>query len=343
MTGRENMRRTIEFASPAYIPNILSVDFSFIRDQNTADTEQVKALLDRLPRDVCSMGVWINQQESRGSVTRKHDEWGTDWIDDGHGMVTCGYPLADGFELPDGYSFPAPSRPDRFRKADALLATDPPQYRLGTVWFTLFERLWMLRGIENLLTDPYLFPDAFMQLKSRVVEINLALIDLWCRRDIDGVYFSDDWGGQSSLLISPADFRRYYADDYRRMFRKVRDAGKHVWLHSCGNVTDLIPDFIDLGVNVLNPVQPQAMDIRRLARDFGGRICFNGGLDVQQTLIRGPSEAIRQELQTLIDLFGRYAGGYIVNTSHSIMPETPLCHVAALLQAYLDMSGYAEI
>jgi uroporphyrinogen decarboxylase len=92
-------------------------------------------------------------------------------------------------------------------------------------------------------------------------------------------------------------------------------------------------------VNVLNPVQPQAMDIHRLARDFGGRICFNGGLDVQRTLIQGPEEAIRCELKTLIDLFGRYDGGYIINTSHSIMPETPLNHVAVLLQAYLTLCG----
>lgn len=340
MNGRENLRRTIDFDSPAYIPHALSVDFAFIRDKDEQAARQVQDLLRQLPRDLYSMGVWINRQETRDGVTRKRDEWGTDWIDEGHGMVTCGYPLVDGYEWMDKHPFPDPARPDRFQKADVVLAEDPPQYRLGTVWFTLFERLWMLRGMENLLTDPHLCPDAFMRLKSRVVEINLALIDAWCSRDVDGIYFSDDWGGQSTLLISPADFRRFYAAEYRRMFRKVRDAGKHVWLHSCGNITDLIPDFIDLGVNVLNPVQPQAMDVRRLARDFGGRICFNGGLDVQRTLIQGPEAAIRDELKTLVDLFGRFNGGYIVNTSHSIMPETPLRHVAVLLQTYLALCGF---
>lgn len=341
MTGRENIKRAIDFGSPEYIPNDMYVNFDYVRDKNEDDTKRINELLTRFPEDLVGfMWVWIDKWEKTDGVTYKHDEWGTEWIDDGNGLVTCGYPLEDGYEkLEVDYTFPDPSNLTRFARADKIIAEKPDLYKNGTVWFTLFERLWMLRNMENLFVDPYLNPGDFLRLKGKIMEINLAVLDEWCKRDIDGVYFSDDWGGQNAMLISPADFRRFYYEDYKKMFRKVRDAGKHVWLHSCGNVMDIIPDFIDLGVNVLNPIQPQAMDVFRLAREFGGKICFNGGIDVQNTMIHGTPDDIRRELHTLIDLFGKYNGGYIVNTSHSIMPETPLKNVRVLFEEYLKVIG----
>lgn len=340
MTGRENFRRAIEFGSPDYVPNDMYVDFGYVSDKDAAETARIKELLSRFPDDLAGfIWVWLDQWEKKNGVTCKHDEWGTEWIDDGNGLVTCGYPLEVGYEKMDGHAFPDPGNLARFARADKIIAEKPGHYKNGTVWFTLFERLWMMRNMENLFMDPYVYPSEFMKLKARIMEINMAVLDEWCRRDIDAVYFSDDWGGQNALLISPDDFRRYYYSDYKRLFRKVRDAGKHVWLHSCGNVTAIIPDFIDLGVNVLNPVQPQAMDVRMLAREFGGKICFNGGIDVQGTMIRGGAEDIRRELRMLVDLFGKYDGGYIVNTSHSIMPETPLRNVAVLFEEYLRLIG----
>jgi uroporphyrinogen decarboxylase len=340
MTGKENFRRAIEFRGPGYLPSDMYADLNYILDKDPAKQERVRALQKRFPDDLIGfMWCWIDRWEKREGVTLKHDEWGTEWIDDGKGLVTCGYPLEEGYRKLDNYSFPDPSDLSRFKRADELIASRPDHYIVGTVWFTLWERLWMLRGMENMFMDPFDHPDEFVWLKGKVMEINMAILDEWLKRDIDAVYFSDDWGGQKSLLISPEQWRRQYKDDYRRMFRKVRDAGKHVWLHSCGNVTDIIPDLIDLGVNVLNPVQPQAMDVERLAREFGGRVCFNGGVDVQRTMIRGRPEDVRAELFRLNDLFGRYDGGYIANTSHSIMPETPLDNVIALFEAYLELAG----
>ena len=120
------------------------------------------------------------------------------------------------------------------------------------------------------------------------------------------------------------------------MFKRVRDGGAHVWMHLCGNVTDIIPDLIEIGLNVLNPVQPQAMDVRELSRRFGGKVCFNGGIDVQGTLIRGTPDDVKREVHTLVDLFGRFQGGYIAGSSHSIMPETPLNNVLAMYQALAE-------
>lgn len=194
----------------------------------------------------------------------------------------------------------------------------------------------MLRGFENMLMDPYQNNLEFCRLRDTVVEFNLGMIDQWVDRDVNGVFFSDDWGSQRGLLMNPDDWRRYYKPAYKIMFDRVRASGANVWMHLCGNVTAILPDLIDIGLSVLNPVQPQAMDVRRLSREFGGKICFNGGVDVQGTMIQGTPNDVRREVHELVDLFGRFDGGYIGGTSHSVMPETPLDNVIAMYEAFLE-------
>jgi uroporphyrinogen decarboxylase len=194
----------------------------------------------------------------------------------------------------------------------------------------------MLRGFENMLVDPYLDENNFRRLRDRVVEYNLAIIDQWLKRRVHALYFSDDWGSQKGLLMDPEDWRKHYKPSYRRVFDRVRSAGAHVWMHLCGNITAILPDLVDIGLDVLNPVQPQAMDVHLLAREYGGKVCFYGGVDVQGTLIRGSPGDVKREVHGLVDLFGRFGGGYIGGTSHSVMPETPLENVVALYEAFLE-------
>jgi len=104
----------------------------------------------------------------------------------------------------------------------------------------------------------------------------------------------------------------------------------------CPNIIAILPDLIDIGLNVLNPVQPQAMDVAYLAREFGGKVCFYGGVDVQGTLIGGTPADVKNEVHRLVSLFGRFNGGYLGGTSHSIMPETPLDNVIALYEAFAE-------
>ena len=141
-------------------------------------------------------------------------------------------------------------------------------------------------------------------------------------------------------MMRPDDWRKFYKPCYKRMFQPLRDNGIHVWLHTCGNVSAIIPDLIEVGVNVLNPVQPQAMDVNWLSREFGGKVCFCGGIDVQGTLVRGTPEDVRAEVRKTVDLFGRFNGGYIGATSHTVMPETPLDNVIALYEAFLECTGW---
>ena len=339
MSGIETYTRAIQFEGPGYLPCTLGVNLEWLYDRDEAKQGRIRELQDRFPNDVLGgLNVARNavEPETEGGVTRWTDEWGTGWEDDGHGAKTERYPLIAGHDALDRYPFPDPPMPGRFEAADSTLKGRGDRYVRASVWFTLFERLWMLRGFENMLMDPYLNARDFCLLRDRVVEYNLAVIDQWLERGVDAIFFSDDWGCQRGLLVNPDDWRRFYKPSYKRMFDRVRAGGAHVWMHLCGDIRAILPDLVDIGLNVLNPVQPQAMDVEQLSQEFGGKVCFNGGVDVQGTMIHGSTADVAREVHQLVDLFGRFNGGYIGGTSHSVMPETPLDNVIAMYSAFLE-------
>ena len=341
MTGRDNFKRAIEFKGPEYLPVTLEWEYQNVREKDEIKLNKVQELRNRLPKDIVEF--WCS--EIRSNITLEEgvehwiDEWGVAWADNGTGGRVVSHPLVGGYELLDSYRFPDPNMHAIVHKQyieDHIKISDGC-YRLATIWFTLFERMWSLRGFNDMLMDPYLAPDNFFRLQGKVMEFNLAKVDEWLKRGVDGIFFSDDWGSQRGLLMNPDDWRKFYKPAYKKMFERVRAGGAHVWMHLCGDITAILPDLIEIGLNVLNPVQPQAMDVRYLSREFGGKVCFNGGVDVQGTVAKGTPEEIRREVCELAELFGRFSGGYIGATSHVIMPETPLDNVIALYEAFLEI------
>jgi uroporphyrinogen decarboxylase-like protein len=344
ISGVGNFSKAIEFESPEYLPSTLWVSQDWLYDKDESKHERIRELQSQF-RDDMLRGLNVargTEKELRDGVARWKDEWGTGWEDDGHGGKTETYPLMGGYDSLDEYTFPDPYLQGRFAVADNMLLKRPGRYVRASVWFTLFERLWMLRGFENMLMDPYVNEHDFCLLRDKVVDYNLAIIDQWLERGVNAIFFSDDWGSQRGLLMNPDDWRKFYKPSYKRMFDRVRSGGAHVWMHLCGNIAAILPDLLDIGLNVLNPVQPQAMDVKKLSREFGGKLCFNGGVDVQGTLIHGSTEDVKQDVHQLVDLFGRSSGGYIGGTSHSVMPETPLDNVIAMYETFLEYQNRAQ-
>ena len=335
--GKEHFTRAIDFKRPEYCPSLIGVNFNFLYEKDKRKQEMIISLLDRIGNnEIVSMRCWKDKRWTENGVNYWENEWGTRRVDTGVGFHPQYFPMGEGYEYIDRVNFPDASDETRFMEADRILQNRNGRYMIGKVGHTLFERLWMLRGFDNMLMDPYVDEENFLILKQRVMDVNLAMIDKWLDRDVDGISFSDDWGHQRDLLINPQDWRKYYKNDYINMFSRIHRAGKHVWMHLCGNIIAILPDLIEIGLNVLNPVQPQAMDVNYLAKEFGGKVCFNGGIDVQGTMIKGSPKDVKNEVMHLIEIFGCYNGGYIINTSHTIMPETPLDNVIALLEAILE-------
>lgn len=337
ISGKENLRRAIEFNGPEHLPVHIDVYFDWLLEKDEAKRDRIRELIQGIPEDMIVRGYHAPVDISTVDGIRSwKDEWDVGWVDDGHGARAVSHPLEDGYNLLDGYSFPEAGTDSWFDRARGHFAEDPEKFCVGTVWFTLFERLWMLRGFNNMLMDPYIYEKDFAYLRDKIVDFSIGQIDVWGRSNADAVYFSDDWGSQRCLLMNPDDWRKFYLPSYRKLFRRIRDNGMKVFMHLCGNVTEIIPDLIDIGLNVLNPIQPQAMDVRELSERFGGRICFYGGIDVQGTMVSGSPDDVKDEIRNLVNLFGGFNGGYICSTSHSIMPETPLDNIIAMFEALGD-------
>jgi len=160
---------------------------------------------------------------------------------------------------------------------------------------------------------------------------------------LDIFYMADDYGMQDRMLLSPSCWRHLFKPIVRRFMDWAHNLGLHTMLHSCGSIRPIIPDLIDCGLEILDPVQPLAagMNPLELKREFGGDLCFHGGVDTQQLLPRGTPEQIRDEVRRLVEVMGE-DGGYILCPAHQVQADVPAENVLAV---FLDpeSSGPIEI
>jgi uroporphyrinogen decarboxylase len=202
-----------------------------------------------------------------------------------------------------------------------------------------FEISWFLRGLDGFLTDLALEPGRACGLMDRVQE---RLVERLTRvldaggEAIHMVEYNDDVGGQGGLVMSPAMWREYLKPRIARVFDLIRSRGKVVRYHSCGSIRAIIPDLIDIGLQVLNPIQPlaTAMDPLELKREFGHALTLHGGIDVQQLLPCGSVREVREHVARLRDVLAE-DGGWIACSSHAMQPDTPPENVVALYETLL--------
>jgi uroporphyrinogen decarboxylase len=198
------------------------------------------------------------------------------------------------------------------------------------IGFSLYERAWTLRGIENLMMDFLEHPDFVHDLFGAIADYNIAQIEKALTYDIDAVYFGDDWGQQRGLQMGYRIWREFIYPVLERMYGVVRTAGKFVMIHSCGDVDELFDDLIAAGVNCFNPFQPEVMDVYSLLPRYRGRLAFHGGLSTQRTLPRGTVEDVRAETRLLLEV-GR-DGGYIFAPAHDVEGDVPLENMLAMIE-----------
>lgn len=266
------------------------------------------------------------------------DEWGTRWghAEGGVGATSTGYPLADWSQLDDylAHRFPDPRAPGRLDPAAAAIREHGrSRYCMGVNVLTIFERLHNLRGMQEVLMDLYTNEAEIRRLLERMTEYHLELIRYWAEIGADAMFLGDDWGSQRSMLISAPMWRRLFRPHYARLFDETHRCGMDVIYHSCGNVMDIIPDLIDIGADVLDPIQPVAMDAREIARRFGGKIAFYGGINTQELARYTPQQA-KDEVRRLIDTLGKpFGNAYMIGPANVLTPEVPLANIVALCEA----------
>ena len=201
-----------------------------------------------------------------------------------------------------------------------------------------------LRGIAKILEDLVLEPEIAEYIFARIAEFYLQ----YARRtleaaggDIDIFFTGDDFGTQNGPFMSPEMWRRFLRDGFKAFIDLGHSYGCKVAHHSCGAIKPLIPDLIDCGLDILNPLQPEArdMDHAELKRRFGDRLCFHGAISIQRTLPFGTAEDVREEVRRRFEALGP-GGGFIFCTAHNIQVDTPLENVEALFEAYRRFGRY---
>jgi len=230
-----------------------------------------------------------------------------------------------------GYQFPDPHAPRRYAAYPAFCRAHADRYVLSDIGFSLFERAWTLRGMENLMMDFHLHPDFVEDLLDRILDYNLAVLRHVVEFPIDGCRFGDDWGSQRGVMMGAALWRRFLKPRLARQYALAHEHGRTVFIHSCGCVAELFDDLIEIGVDCFNPFQPEVMDVYAMKRRYGGRLSFYGGLSTQRTLPFGTPDDVRAECRRLMREVGR-GGGYLLAPAHDVPKDAPLANVLAMVE-----------
>jgi len=334
VTKRDVIRIVLDGKRPPYVP----WSFSFTKEAQhrlvqhfaTDDLDTV------LHNHLLGLGNGIGFFKDLGN-NRVKDVFGVVWnrsVDKDIGSVETPQ-LTD--PTLTGYQFPDPRDSRFFADIPAHIDQYPDRFRVFRIGFSLYERAWTLRGMENLLMDFSDHPDFVHELLRVIADYNIAQVKEALKYDVDAIYFGDDWGQQHGLQMGPALWREFIYPELERMYRAVNTAGKYVFIHSCGDVDELFDDLIQIGLNCFNPFQPEVMDVARLVSRYRGRLTFHGGLSTQRTLPYGTPEEVRVETRRLIEL-GR-EGSYILAPAHALQGDVPLKNILAFVEEALNQPG----
>jgi uroporphyrinogen decarboxylase len=268
--------------------------------------------------------------------THHRDAFGTVWRTDKLPPVA----IEPGLKAPSlrGYAFPSA---DTFLDAEAKeetkkrVAESPDVFTTIAAGMCLWQS-WYVRGFETTLMDCAAEEEFYAELLDRFTELTLDLVEACADIPADAIMMGDDWGNQRGVMVGPDRWRRLYKPRYARIFDAVHKQGKLAIMHCCGSAADIMGDIVEIGLDVLESVQPEAAGMcpYDLKEKWGDRITFWGGLGSQSTIFRGAPEEIRREIRRLRTEMSR-GGGYILAPAKALRTETPTENAVAVVEEFL--------
>ncbi len=325
MTSRERVRRAVLFQGPDRVPIDLPEPYGTDFLQHVG--------IDPDP----------NWQPKIDTETRWEDEWGSIW-EKLPGDVTMGqvkyHPLSDYSRL-QGFRFPDYKNPHRYETARKVISENRQEkFVLAGIPFSIIHRLEYLRGHQEAWTDSYLHPEDLERLLDRLADIAIDSIENLASLGVDGIISCDDWGLQDRPMLAPKIFRKFFQPRYKRVYSFAHQQGMLTFLHSCGYIIDLLEDFIEAELDLIQMDQQENMGVERLAELFGGRLCFWCPVDIQNTMVKGTGEDVRNYAKYLIESFGKFNGGFVAKWYGS--PEA-VGHtrekIEAMSEAFIEYGG----
>ncbi len=234
------------------------------------------------------------------------------------------------------YPFPDMTAADRHEHLEAEVASlhDDELFVIGYMEWTIFEIAWHMRGMEQLFVDMTFDPAFAEYLLERITAVRCFQAKRFAEAGVDMIRIGDDLGTQRAMLMSPETYRAWFKPRHGRVIEAARNVnpGIDIQYHSDGNCWDVIGDLVDIGVTVLNPVQPECLDLKKVKREFGRDLCFWGGIGTQTTMPFCRPREVYKKVQETVDILGP-TGGFVPSPTHVLEPEVPWDNVEAYLKA----------
>ena len=273
------------------------------------------------------------------------DEWGVGWnlqpyetpFGTGHYTEIDYHPLADESAI-SSYRAPDPHRPELYQDSRWMIETFKEQYWIvGVTVTTIFETAWALRGYEQTMIDMVLDPELADELFEIPYRYHLAAAKKLVDMGVDMIQTGDDMGSQNTMIISPKLWRRFFKPRMANFISELKSINPDLKIayHSDGDVEPIIPELIEIGLDVLNPVQPASMDPAEIKRKYGHQLCFWGTIDEQHTLPFGTPADVVEEVHDRLKTVG-YNGGLILAPTHHVQLDTPLENFWAMVNTIIN-------
>jgi uroporphyrinogen decarboxylase len=357
MTSRERVRAALAHGPIDRTPRLLY-------EEVIGYTPPIKRLLElkcapRTPRDYFGMDItgvtaepsrlarsrfeeWLGASASEALASGQVDEWGVWWrAGMFHHFARVESPLRgiEGVERLREYPWPDLDQPYRFRGVRQRVAELHGQGLAAAAFAgSVFEQAWYLRGLEDLMMDLVAAPELAHHLFERTAALQQFAADQFARAGVDIIITGDDVAGQQGLLMSQETWRKFLKPRLAATVKAVKraNAGSFVFYHSDGNIEPLIPELIEVGIEILNPIQPECMDPAAIKRRYGNRLSFWGTVSVQRTMPFGTPDEVRAEVRARVRDVG-YDGGLILAPAHVLGPETTWENIVAFFEAADEM------
>lgn len=329
--------KAIERKEPSHIPGW----YEWIADETWEKYgDDLKSLLSEYKNDV----ILADYDMPEGFVEPAPgvDEWEIFYINEPgvfSGMRSSNLKELSWDELEDRLmnNFPDPSAPGRFKTAEKIRIENPDGYVVGHWWATYFERFIALRKEDEFLMDLYLNRDRVEKLGWAICDFFCGIVDGFAEAGMDGIFFSDDLGFEKQLIFPPELFRELFKPWFKKLFARIHKHNMHVILHSCGYLWEIIPDFIDIGMDV-HHFQSSVLDPGKYVKEFGKDLTFFGGIDIQKFLIGTDADGVRKGVKEYFRTLDHDGGGYIAGPTNTVMPDTSFDNIVAMCEAMNDFS-----
>ena len=275
------------------------------------------------------------RQAGQGDIS--YDDWGTGFQNVSEGPSPVSNPLAD-MSWWASYQFPDPDKSGLFDRAEEAVNTFGNEYLVTSYQiFSLFERAWLVRGFENFMMDMAQERDFAETLLDKIADYSVRIAERYVQAGVSCGRVADDYGGKTGMLFSPAMWRALIKPRLKRIFQVYQDAGIPVLFHSCGHIVPIMGDLVEMGVNILNPVQPDAMDIGELKANYGASLVFYGGISTSGALPFGTPAEVREDVRHAVEILGK-GGGYIVAPAQGVTSEVSAGNIEALRLAVAEFA-----